>query len=83
MDTRGIEQMLSELRSTAQIASGKALQPKQAGGGGAAEFCPDPKGQPGPGNQGPGGGPEDGGGCWGGSGDTHQAGRTSCPGERK
>ncbi len=36
MDTRGIEQMLSELRSTAQIASGKALQPKQAGEAGAA-----------------------------------------------
>ena len=38
MDTRGIEQMLSELRSTAQLASGKALAPKQAGEAGAADF---------------------------------------------
>ena len=38
MDTRGIDQMLSELRSTAQLASGKALQPKQAGEAGAADF---------------------------------------------
>jgi len=36
MDTRGIEQMLSELRATAQLASGKALQAKQAGEAGAA-----------------------------------------------
>ncbi len=38
MDTRGIEQMLSELRSTAQIASGKALQPRQAGEAGSVDF---------------------------------------------
>jgi flagellar hook-basal body complex protein FliE len=38
MDTRGIDQMLSELRATAQIASGKTLQPKQAGEAGAADF---------------------------------------------
>ncbi|MBK6631497.1 MAG: flagellar hook-basal body complex protein FliE [Betaproteobacteria bacterium] len=38
MDTRGIEQMLSELRSTAQLASGKSLQLKQAGEAGAADF---------------------------------------------
>lgn len=38
MDTRGIDQMLSELRSTAQIASGKALQLKQAGEAGGADF---------------------------------------------
>ncbi len=38
MDTRGIEQMLSELRSTAQLASGKSLQPKQTGEAGAADF---------------------------------------------
>lgn len=38
MDTRGIEQMLSELRSTAQLASGKSLQLKQAGETGAADF---------------------------------------------
>jgi flagellar hook-basal body complex protein FliE len=38
MDTRGIDQMLSELRSTAQLASGKALQTKQAGEAGGADF---------------------------------------------
>lgn len=38
MDTRGIEQMLSELRSTAQLASGKSLQLKQAGEAGAPDF---------------------------------------------
>ncbi|MBZ0133149.1 MAG: flagellar hook-basal body complex protein FliE [Rhodocyclaceae bacterium] len=38
MDTRGIEQVLSELRATAQLASGKALQPKQAAEAGAADF---------------------------------------------
>lgn len=38
MDTRGIDQMLSELRATAQVASGKALQPKRAGEAGAADF---------------------------------------------
>ncbi len=38
MDTRGIDQMLSELRATAQLASGRALQPKQAGEAGAADF---------------------------------------------
>ncbi len=38
MDTRGIEQMLSELRSTAQLASGKSLQPKQAAEAGGADF---------------------------------------------
>lgn len=38
MDTRGIDQMLSELRAAAQLASGKALQPKQAGEAGAADF---------------------------------------------
>ncbi len=38
MDTRGIEQMLSELRSAAQLASGKALQPKQAAEAGGTDF---------------------------------------------
>lgn len=38
MDTRGIDQMLSELRATAQLASGKALAPKQADEAGAADF---------------------------------------------
>ncbi|HMM55189.1 MAG TPA: flagellar hook-basal body complex protein FliE [Candidatus Desulfobacillus sp.] len=38
MDTRGIDQMLAELRATAQIASGKGLQPKQASEAGAADF---------------------------------------------
>lgn len=38
MDTRGIDQMLSELRAAAQLASGKALQPKQANEAGAADF---------------------------------------------
>lgn len=38
MDTKGIDQMLSELRSAAQLASGKALQPKQAQEAGGADF---------------------------------------------
>jgi flagellar hook-basal body complex protein FliE len=38
MDTKGIDQMLSELRSAAQMASGKALQPKQAQEAGGADF---------------------------------------------
>jgi flagellar hook-basal body complex protein FliE len=38
MDTRGIDQMLSELRATAQIASGKVLAPRQAGEAGAVDF---------------------------------------------
>jgi len=38
MDTRGIDQMLSELRATAQLASGRTLQPKQAGEAGAVDF---------------------------------------------
>jgi flagellar hook-basal body complex protein FliE len=38
MDTRGIDQMLAELRATAQVASGKALQAKQPDGAGAADF---------------------------------------------
>ncbi len=38
MDTRGIDQMLSELRATAQVASGKALQLKQAGEAAGADF---------------------------------------------
>ena len=38
METRGIDQMLAELRATAQLASGKALAPKQANEPGAADF---------------------------------------------
>jgi flagellar hook-basal body complex protein FliE len=38
MDTRGIDQMLAELRAAAQLASGKALQTRQAGETGAADF---------------------------------------------
>ena len=38
MDPRGIAQMLPELRSPAQLASGKALQPQQAGEAGGADF---------------------------------------------
>ncbi|MBA3904049.1 MAG: flagellar hook-basal body complex protein FliE [Rhodocyclaceae bacterium] len=38
MDTKGIDQMLSELRAAAQLASGKALQPKQAQEAGGADF---------------------------------------------
>ena len=38
MDTRGIDQMLAELRATAQLASGQALQPQQAAEAGAADF---------------------------------------------
>ena len=33
MDTRGIEQMIGELRSTAQTAAGKPAQGVQAAGG--------------------------------------------------
>ena len=32
MDTRGIDQMLSELRATSQVASGKSAQSAQAAG---------------------------------------------------
>lgn len=38
MNTTGIEQVLSELRAAAQLASGKAIQPKQAQEAGAADF---------------------------------------------
>jgi len=38
MDTKGIDMMLSELRSAAQMASGKSLQPKQAEEIGGADF---------------------------------------------
>ena len=38
MDTKGIDQMLSELRAAAQVASGKALQPKPAQEAGGADF---------------------------------------------
>lgn len=38
MNTTGIEQVLSELRAAAQLASGKAIQPKQAQEAGGADF---------------------------------------------
>jgi flagellar hook-basal body complex protein FliE len=38
MDTRGIDQVLSELRSTAQAAAAKPLQSGQAGAAGGADF---------------------------------------------
>ncbi len=38
MNTRGIDQMLSELRSAAQAASGKGLQPADAQAAGGADF---------------------------------------------
>lgn len=38
MNTTGIEQVLSELRAAAQLASGKAIQPKQVQEAGAADF---------------------------------------------
>jgi flagellar hook-basal body complex protein FliE len=38
MDTRGIDQMLSELRGAAQLAAGKPVQPKPAQETGAADF---------------------------------------------
>jgi len=38
MDTKGIDQMLTELRSAAQLASGKGLQAKATPEAGGADF---------------------------------------------